>query len=193
MGTVVFTSPRTLRVLGLQKLPFPFIFRGNVPLLLTKSALSCWMYLTVQITLSPTPSHPWIPPEWPYSQQAQCGHWFSVKHSKAGLQTSSHPQNSACPWKFHNVAYTNADSSFLFVCNGITAGTRQGSFAKPLSLLFLTPRPALSFHQHRTLVCLFWSGKLHWALSPENPTTACQECFELLDVSNSSNCYFSNI
>ena len=32
MGTVVFTSPRTLRVLGLQKLLFPFIFRGNVPL-----------------------------------------------------------------------------------------------------------------------------------------------------------------
>ena len=34
MGTVVFTSPRTLRVLGLQKLLFPFIFRRNVPLLL---------------------------------------------------------------------------------------------------------------------------------------------------------------
>ena len=32
MGTVVFTSPRTLRVLGLQKLLFPFIFRRNVPL-----------------------------------------------------------------------------------------------------------------------------------------------------------------
>ena len=30
-------------------------------LLLAKSALSCWMYPTVQITLSPTPSHPWIP------------------------------------------------------------------------------------------------------------------------------------
>ena len=33
MGTVVFTSPRTLRVLGLQKLLFPFIFHGNVSLL----------------------------------------------------------------------------------------------------------------------------------------------------------------
>ena len=32
MGTVVFTSPRTLRVLGLQKLLFPFIFHGNVSL-----------------------------------------------------------------------------------------------------------------------------------------------------------------
>ena len=30
MGTVVFTSPRTLWVLGLKKLPFPFIFHGNV-------------------------------------------------------------------------------------------------------------------------------------------------------------------
>ena len=49
----------------------------------------------------------------------------------------------------------------LFVCNrgdtyySITAGSRQGSLAKPLSLLFLTPRLALSSHQHRTLVCLF--------------------------------------
>ena len=33
MGTVVFTSPRTLRVLGLQKLLFPFIFHGNVSLM----------------------------------------------------------------------------------------------------------------------------------------------------------------
>ena len=33
MGKVVFTSPRTLRGLGLQKLLFPFIFRGNVPLI----------------------------------------------------------------------------------------------------------------------------------------------------------------
>ena len=55
----------------------------------------------------------------------------------------------------------------LFVFNrgdtyySITAGSRQGSLAKPLSLLFLTPRPALSSHQHRTLVCLFWSGNLH--------------------------------
>ena len=52
-------------------------------------------------------------------------------------------------------------SNILFVCNrgdtyySITAGSRQGSFVKPLSLLFLTPRPALSSHQHRTLVCLF--------------------------------------
>ena len=34
METVVFTCPRTLWVLGLQKLLFPFIFRGNVPLLI---------------------------------------------------------------------------------------------------------------------------------------------------------------
>ena len=55
----------------------------------------------------------------------------------------------------------------MFVCNrgdtyySITAGSRQGCLAKPLSLLFLTPRPGLSSHQHRTLVCLFWSGNLH--------------------------------
>ena len=53
----------------------------------------------------------------------------------------------------------------LFVCNrqycSITTGSRQGSLAKPLSLLFLTPRPAISSHQHRTLVCLFWSENLH--------------------------------
>ena len=28
--------------------------------LLAKSALSCWMYPIDQITLSPTPSHPWV-------------------------------------------------------------------------------------------------------------------------------------
>ena len=40
-------------------------------------------------------SHPWVPPDWPYCQKAQCGRWFTVKHSKAVEQTSSHPQNSA--------------------------------------------------------------------------------------------------
>ena len=59
-----------------------------------------------------------------------------------------------------------------------------------ISLLFLTL--ALSSHQHRTLVCLFWPGILDCAHSPANPTAARQECFELLDVSNSSNCSFSN-
>ena len=53
------------------------------------------MYSTAQIDLSLKPSHPRVPPEWSYCQQAQCGPWFTVKHSKAGLQTSSHPQNSA--------------------------------------------------------------------------------------------------
>ena len=70
----------------------------QIPLLLTKSDMSFWMYPIAQTTLSPTLSHPWVPPEWPYCQQAQCGRWFTVKHSKAGLQTSSHPQNSAFPW-----------------------------------------------------------------------------------------------
>ena len=86
----------------------------------------------------------------------------------------------------------------LFVCNrgdtyySIKAGSRQGSLAKPQSLLLLTPRPALSSHQHRTSVCLFWSGNLHCAYSPVNPTAARKECFELLDVSNSSDHSFSN-
>ena len=46
----------------------------------------------------------------------------------------------------------------LFVCNrgdtyySIMAGSRQGSYAKPLSLLFLTPGLMLSSHQHRMLV-----------------------------------------
>ena len=56
-----------------------------LPLLLAKSALSFWMYPTAQTTLSPTHSYPWVPPA--------C--WFTVKLSKARLQTSSHPQNSA--------------------------------------------------------------------------------------------------
>ena len=55
------------------------------------------------------------------------------------------------------------DSSTLFcfsVCNRedtyycITAGSRQGSQDKPLSLLLLTPRLTLSSHHHRTLVCM---------------------------------------
>ena len=86
-----------------------------------------------------------------------------------------------------------------FVCNrwdtyySITAGSSiLGSLAKRLSLLFLTSRPALSFHQHRTLVCLFWSGNLNCPHSPANPTAARQECFKLLDVSNSSNNSFSD-
>ena len=37
-----------------------------------------------------------------------------------------------------------------------------------------------------------WSGNLQSADSPANPTTACQECFELLDVSNQSNHSLSN-
>ena len=37
----------------------------------------------------------WVPSELPYFQWAQCGHWLTVRHSKADIQTSSHPQNSA--------------------------------------------------------------------------------------------------
>ena len=38
-----------------------------------------------------TPSHPWVPPEWPYCQQAQCGHWFTLMWSIADLLTLSQP------------------------------------------------------------------------------------------------------
>ena len=54
----------------------------------------------------------------------------------------------------------------MFVCNrrdiyySITTGSRQGS----MSLLSPTPPPVLSYHQHRTLVCLFWSGTLHYTV-----------------------------
>ena len=64
----------------------------------------------------------------------------------------------------------------------ITACSRQGILAKLLSILFLTPRLALSSYQHWTLICLFWSGNLHLhcAHSAANPTTACQEYFDLV-------------
>ena len=85
----------------------------------------------------------------------------------------------------------------FFVCNrgdtyySIIAGSRQGSLAKPLSLLFLTPRPALSSHQHRTLVCLLiWKSTLCFLTSKSHFCS--QVCFELLDVSNSSNYSFSD-
>ena len=42
-----------------------------------------------------TPSHPRVPPGWPYCRQAQCGRWRSLKWSIADLLTSSHPQMSA--------------------------------------------------------------------------------------------------
>ena len=35
----------------------------QIPLLLTKSALSCWMHPIAQTILSRTPSHSWVPPE----------------------------------------------------------------------------------------------------------------------------------
>ena len=37
----------------------------------------------------------------------------------------------------------------------ITAGSRPGSLPKPLSQLFPTPKPALSSHEYKSLVCLF--------------------------------------
>ena len=94
--------------------------------------------------------------------------------------------------------HSNSTSTLFVVCNrgniyySITAGSsRQGNYIKSLSLLFLTPRRALSPHQHRTLVCLFWSRNLHCSFTM-NLTTARQECFDLLDVSNKWNYSFSN-
>ena len=59
----------------------------QIPLLDANHTLSWWMYPTAQITLSPTPSHT--------VSKLSGDTRFTVKHSKAGLQTSSHPQNSA--------------------------------------------------------------------------------------------------
>ena len=47
-----------------------------------------------------------------------------------------------------------------------------------ISLFLLTPRPALSYHQHRTLDCLFLIWNLNSAHLPSNPTTTGQEFFE---------------
>ena len=135
-----------------------------------------WLY-NLSLVLSPIP--PWTWTKWSslnYLPNCPHSHWY--------IQRIFQPWSEICV--------------SLFVCNrgdtyySIMVGSRQGSLAKPLSLLFLTPRPVLSSHQHRTLVCLFWSGNLHCAHSPANPTTARQECFELLDVSNSPNYSFSN-
>ena len=52
----------------------------------------------------------------------------------------------------------------LFVCNrgdtyySISAGSKKGSLAKLISLLFLTPRPALSSRQHRTFAISLCTG-----------------------------------
>ena len=54
----------------------------------------------------------------------------------------------------------------------------------------------LGRHYHLTSIELwsayFWSGNLLCAHSPANPTTARQECFALLDVSNTTNYSFYN-
>ena len=44
-----------------------------------------YLQCIAQTTLSPTPSHLWVPTEWLYCQQAHCRCWFTVKCSKAGL------------------------------------------------------------------------------------------------------------
>ena len=62
----------------------------RIQLLLAKSAFSCCMYPTVQIALSSTASHDWVPPEWPSCQQAQWGRWFTMKHSK--VKQASRPK-----------------------------------------------------------------------------------------------------
>ena len=62
--------------------------------------------------------------------------------------------------------------------------------AKPLTLLFLTPRPVLFSHWNRTLVCLLWNPTLCSLTSDSHYCS--QVCFELLDVSHSLNYSFSN-
>jgi hypothetical protein len=57
--------------------------------------LHCGMYPAGKVAISRHLVTPGFPPVWPYCQQAQCGHWHSLKWSIADLLTSSHPQMSA--------------------------------------------------------------------------------------------------
>ena len=45
-----------------------------------------------------TPSHPLVPPVWPYCCQAQCGLWLSLKWSIADLLTSRSFSNVSLPF-----------------------------------------------------------------------------------------------
>ena len=63
----------------------------------------------------------------------QCGHWFTVKHSKAGLQTSIHPQ-----YLVSNLLGLQSPIIFdvFLVTEEILVSrhdSRQGSLAKPLN------------------------------------------------------------
>ena len=86
------------------------------PELLAKSALSCWMYTTAQITSSLTPSHLWVSLEWPYCQRAQWGPWFTVKQASRPqviLKTQPHicldyrPATDPSLWMKWTVSVTN--------------------------------------------------------------------------------------
>ena len=86
MAKPLSLSPRLLLSSHQHRALVCLFWSGNltpqrIPLLLAKCALNCWMYPTAQTTLFPTPSHPWVTPEWQASS-LQCGHWFTVKHRK---------------------------------------------------------------------------------------------------------------
>ena len=59
-----------------------------------------------------------------------------------------------------NICLLCCSNKCLFVTEEILITVSWQAPDKPQSLLFLTPRPALSSHQYKTLVCLFWSGNL---------------------------------
>ena len=58
----------------------------QITLLLATSTGWCWMFPTAQLTLSTTPSHT------KFDKLSADRRWLNMKHSKAGLQTSSYPQ-----------------------------------------------------------------------------------------------------
>ena len=64
-----------------------------------------------------TTCHPQVPPEWPYCQQAQCKHWFTVWWRIADLLTSSHPQMSdSNMYGLQGPQQSPAWASYFFAC-----------------------------------------------------------------------------
>jgi hypothetical protein len=63
--------------------------KKNLVGLLAVSTLSYWMSPLARIALPQTTWPTRVPPCW---RRAECGRWFNVTHSAAGLPSSNHPQ-----------------------------------------------------------------------------------------------------
>ena len=105
---------------------------------------------------------------------------------------------TAITWPAPYVSYCLLVCLYLFVIDeiSITVSRRAPDKearpkAKPLSLLTLTPRPGYHLTSLELWSAYFDLETYNCARSPANPTTAHQECFELLDVLNRSNHTFS--